>query len=450
MAVVERESQTSSGWKAQLRRVNWRSPMTMFWVGLFVRVLYILVIRSYHFKNIEDHFQFGWEMGRISRALALGRGYSDPFVSFTGPTAWTPPAYPLLLAGVFKLFGVYSPLSGCVILCINSIFSVAIIPAVYEIAIRLYGRNAHGEKVALWSGWLWTLYPAAMQYAVRWVWEMSLTTMFFAWALVMVLRIRGIGDDPNAKRTPSKTRQWLLFGLLWGGIALSNPTPLLFLPVCGLWLLFHSENKLQGLRDATLAGIVCIACLAPWAIRNWFVFHAFVPIRANLGAELYMGNSPGADGFPWGTTLPIVNRAQELEKYRQMGEVKYSKMQGDKAKAYISSHRAEFLQVSLRRVYFYWAGVPHPENGHPEVEYTRELNFCFLSITGVLGLLLSIRRHIPASRLFACAFLLLPVSYYFVTSGARFRHPLEPLITVFSVYLFQTAEKSWRVRWFTR
>jgi hypothetical protein len=34
---------------------------------------------------------------------------------------------------------------------------------------------------------------------------------------------------------------------------------------------------------------------------------------------------------------------------------------------------------------------------------------------------------------------LLPVSYYLVTVHARFRHPLEPLITVLGVYLFQAA-----------
>jgi hypothetical protein len=34
--------------------------------------------------------------------------------------------------------------------------------------------------------------------------------------------------------------------------------------------------------------------------------------------------------------------------------------------------------------------------------------------------------------------------------AARFRHPLEPLIAIFSVYLFQSAEKSWKIRWFSR
>ena len=49
--------------------------------------------------------------------------------------------------------------------------------------------------VALWSGWLWALYPAALQYAVHWIWEMSLSTCMFTWAIVLALRLRGRGKE---------------------------------------------------------------------------------------------------------------------------------------------------------------------------------------------------------------------------------------------------------------
>ena len=70
------------------------------------RVLYITLAHTYRIRPSEDHLQFGWEMGRIARALSTGFGYADPFTGHSGPTAWVPPLYPLLLAGVFKLFAV--------------------------------------------------------------------------------------------------------------------------------------------------------------------------------------------------------------------------------------------------------------------------------------------------------------------------------------------------------
>jgi hypothetical protein len=92
--------------------------------------------------------------------------------------------------------------------------------------------------------------------------------------------------------------------------------------------------------------------------------------------------------------------------------------------------------------------VPHPSDEGFLNEYGRNLNFQFTSIAGLLGLALALRRHVPAAWLFFWAFLLLPLTYYFVTVHARFRHPLEPLIAILAVYLFQSAEKSWQVRWF--
>jgi len=414
-------------------KFSFHAPWMIFWAALLVRVLYMTLAHTYRIRPYEDHFDFGWEMARIARSLVLGNGYADPFITgHTGPTAWLPPAYTLIIAAAFKLFGVYTPLSAWVLLTINSIFSAATAPAIYEIAGRCFNR-----RVAIWSAWIWALYPAAMQYAVRWVWEMSLTTMLFAWVLVIAFRVRGIGEPATAN--PQTAGRWLLFGLLWGLIALSNPSLLLFLPVCGLWMLFGAKGLSSAFGKAVLAGVVFLACLAPWAWRNWTVFHAFIPIRGNFGAELYLGNAPESIAMPWGTSVTSEN---DLADYARLGEVQYVRRRGEMAKAYIAAHPGRFAELSLKRFYFFWAGVPHPLDRAPWVEYFRELNYCLFSVTGLLGLALAMRRGIPGAGLFAWAFLLLPLTYYFITVQARFRHPLEPLIAILTVYLFQSAE--WR------
>ncbi len=405
----------------------------IFWVALLVRQLYMTLAHTYRIRPFEDHFDFGWEMARIARALVTGYGYADPFITgHTGPTAWLPPAYTLIIAAVFKLFGVYTPFSAWTLLAINSVFSAATVPAIYEIASRCFNR-----RVAVWSAWIWALYPAAMQYAVRWVWEMSLTTMLFAWVLVIALCVRGIGEPAGGN--PQTTGRWMLFGLLWGLIALSNPSLLLILPVCGLWMLFGAARLSAAFGKAVLAGVVFLACLSPWAWRNWTVFHAFIPIRGNFGAELYLGNAPESIAMPWGTSVTSEN---DLEQYARLGEVRYVKQRGEMAKAYIAAHPKRFVELSLKRFYFYWAGVPHPLDRAPWVEYFRELNYCLFSVTGLMGLALALKRRVRGAGLFACAFLFLPLTYYFITVQARFRHPLEPLIAILTVYLFQSVE--WR------
>lgn len=422
-----------------------RAPLRVFWVALLVRTLYITLAHTYRVGPILGHFQFGWEVGRIARALATGYGYSDPFNGHTGPTAWIAPLYPLLLAGVFKVFGVYTPLSAWVILVINSVFSAATAVAVYEIAARCYDNYGHGRRIALWSAWLWALYPAAMQYAVRWIWDMALATFLFAWILVLALRVRGIGKPSVAPASRHTVSRWLLFGLLWGLIALSNPSLLLVFPACVVWMLwdlrFTSRTLLPAALKAILACIVLFACLAPWAWRNWNAFHAFIPTRGNLGAELYQSSLKEKNGFTWGQVVSLAETNPDTIRYKAIGEAAWVKEKGAIAKANMKQYPGLIAQWTLKRVYFFWAGVPHPFEGSPLVEITREVNFGFLSVTGILGLLLSIQRRVPGGWLFAAVFLLEPLIYYAVTSQARFRHPLEPLITIFTVFLFQSAER---------
>ena len=106
-----------------------RAPRRIFWVGFLARVLYLTLAHTYRVRGAEDHFQFGWEAGRIARALVTGYGYSDPFANIflahTGPTAWLPPLYPLLLAAIFKIFGVYTLQSAWILFTIQSAFSAA-------------------------------------------------------------------------------------------------------------------------------------------------------------------------------------------------------------------------------------------------------------------------------------------------------------------------------------
>jgi hypothetical protein len=421
-----------------------KAPWRLFWVAFVVRLLYMTLAHTYRIRGYEDHFNFAWEAGRIAKALVTGYGYADPFsnvvLAHTGPTAWLPPLYPLLIGAVFKVFGIYTAISAWVLLAINCAFSALTALAVWEIGARCYG-----VRVAVWSGWLWTLHPAAMQYAVRWVWEMSITTALFAWVIVLALRMRGIAPESSTTHpinAPStRTAQWALFGLAWGMIALSNSTLLLFLPVCGVWILMGSwrqpESRWQGIRGAALAALIFIACITPWTLRNYSVFHTFIPLRGNFGAELYMGDGPGSTGLLMTYDHPHV-APDQLKLYASLGEVRYVALRGSLAKSYIKANPAHFIAIVAKRIYFFWASVPSDNKW--SIEAGRVLSFGSISLCGLMGLGLAISRKAPAAGLLAWAFQLLPLTYYLVTVHARFRHPLEPLICVLGVYLFQSAE----------
>jgi hypothetical protein len=226
-------------------------------------------------------------------------------------------------------------------------------------------------------------------------------------------------------------------------IALLNPSLLIFLPACGLWMLWDERRSLlRGIARATFAALLCSACIAPWIWRNWLVFHTFIPMRPNFGAELYASSLESNNGFPWGAAVSIYPATPDQQRYRAIGEIAFCRERGEMAKAIFRANPGRFAQYTRKRIYFFWIGVPHPIEKSFLTEAFRELNYSFLSLCGLLGLALAIQRRIPGAALYACAFLLLPTVYYFVTVQARFRSPLEPLICILGVYLFQSADRS--------
>jgi hypothetical protein len=425
---------------------RFRAPWVIFWVGFALRVLVIVVGHTYRVRVNADHFDFGFEAGRIARSLVLGHGYANPFNGTSGPTAWLPPLYPLLMALSFMLFGVYTNTAALFLLVCNSAFSAAIAPAVFEISARCFDAQGIARRtgrffgretatpVALWAAWLWAVYPAALQYAVHWIWEMSLSAMLFAWIVVLALRLRedrGLG-------------KWLVFGMLWGLLALANASLLLCFPAMLVWIAW---TQLKSRRWMDIVGGAVVACvafslvMAPWVVRNERVLHAFVPTRSNLGVEMYESTLERNDGFPWGTTLPLWPGDPEFQSYVRMSEVKYVAMRGAEAKERIRANPMRIAKWTLDRFLFFWDGTPHPPEHHPAQEYLRQLSYAFLSVCGLLGLGLMLRRRVLGAGLFALVFVLLPLPYYLVTVQPRFRHPLEPLIAVLAVVLFRSAEE---------
>ncbi|MEO7030053.1 MAG: hypothetical protein ABI147_11690, partial [Acidobacteriaceae bacterium] len=369
----------------------------------------------------------------------------------------------------FKLFGIYTNAAAFFLLACNSVFSAAIAPAVYEIAARCFDARGiarrsskYAEPVALWSAWMWAVYPAALQYAIHWIWEMSLSTCLFTWTLVLALRLRGVGESEqetgNGEQETLRFRgsrlgTWSAFGLLWGLVALSNASLLLCFPATMIWILWpqgrkqetgnRKQRQARRFAGAALACVVFAAVMAPWVVRNERVLHAFIPTRSNFGAELYESTLPSHDAMPWGTSIPLWPGDPEFKSFVRMGEVAYSRQRGGEAKARLRANPAQFWRYTLDRFLFFWDDTPQPVDKHPVQGFLRDLSYAFLSLCGLLGLGLALKRRVAGAGLMALAFLLVPLPYYLVTVQARFRHPLEPLIAVLGVYLFRsTARKA--------
>jgi Glycosyl transferase family 2/Dolichyl-phosphate-mannose-protein mannosyltransferase len=408
-------------------QVIWRSPGWMVLVAFAVRILWIVLAHTYRFRTNEANFGFGWEIGRLAYALANGHGFSSPFGGDTGPSAWNPPLYPWILSVAFRIFGNYSRAAAFATLAFNSFFAALTSWTVYRSARRVFG-----EKVAIWSGWVWALYPDTVFWSVKWIWETSLSA--FLLSLLFMLTLEMEGDE--------RSSSWLGYGLLWGVAALTNPSALSFLPFAGCWLVYQlHRRKKRFLVPAILSAVVFWMTLMPWLVRNYEVFGRPVFVRDNFGNELRVGNNPLAEGIYVLAYHPAHN-IFVYERYKQMGEPAFCAEQGRLAKQWIAQHPGKFAAISLRRVVYFWNGIPR-EHKIPWLAETRNTHLLLVSVLGIWGLLLAMKRRVHGVFLFASLLAFYPVVYYICFPEPRYRHPIDPELLILGVYLiFQAQTRS--------
>jgi 4-amino-4-deoxy-L-arabinose transferase-like glycosyltransferase len=392
-------------------------------IALILRLAWIVIGHTYRFKSDDDNFGFGWEMGRIAASLASGHGFSNPFGPVTGPTAWEPPLYPYLSAGVFLLFGIYSKASAFVLLALNSVFS-----ALTCIPIFLIARRIFSEKVAVGSAWAWALLPNVMFWCTRAVWETSLSALLLALAFWLALTM-----EEREGWMP-----WVKFGLLWGVIALNSPSLLSFLPAAGLWAWYHrAQRGKASLAGVVLASVVFFACITPWLVRDYQTFGRFIFIRDNFGAELRLGNGNGADG----TLMLYLDPPHDpyaMRQFQSMGEVAYIAMRKQQALAYIRADYSRFVELCLRRVVYFWAGPPK-EAQNWWLGQAKNSLFLASSVLMFWGLGRALRLRLRGAWLFGWLVLLYPAMYYFVYCIPRYRVPIEPEMAILCVFVLTEA-----------
>ncbi|HZS28415.1 MAG TPA: glycosyltransferase family 39 protein [Candidatus Angelobacter sp.] len=407
-----------------------RRPVAIAVVALALRLLVMTVEHTYKTSPDQENFGLGWETGRIAYSIATGQGFSSPFHGNTGPTAWVAPLYPYLVACVFKIFGIYSDQSAWVLLALNSLFSALTCLTIYSIA-----KETLNEKTALWSAWLWAVLPYSMYWAIRWVWETSLSAFLLSAAFLLALRLK---NSDNVKT-------WALFGLVWGAVALSNPSLLSLLPFALGWACFQRMRANQRwMAPAMVAVAVLVLCVMPWMLRNYSVFGRFVFIRSNFGAELRLGNQMGADGL-WKWQLHPSQNAAEFEAYQQMGELRFAHERGREATEFIRIHPSMFAVLSLKRAWYFWFGTPRA-SGTPGLSRSRYVFFLLSTVLAFGGLWWVIRQKKPEAFLYASLILVYPLVYYITFPHPRYRHPIEPEMMILGIWFVMEVWKSIAVK----
>ena len=179
--------------------------------------------------------------------------------------------------------------------------------------------------------------------------------------------------------------------------------------------------------------------IAPWTIRNYVVFHKFIPLRSNFGLELWLGNNPAVPDT-WSPFLhPNDNPSRKPAKYVRMTEIPYMAEKQQLAIEFMRTHPSDAARFVFHRFAETWMGMwdsPLPTSGATSPLYVKSIIVwnCLFSLLALLGVLFAYRARKEAALPFAMVMLFFPLIFYVTHPAQRYRYPMDPIMQVLAVY----------------
>jgi len=343
---------TSSFYSPSTIRAGWLRNLfiALIALGAIARIVIRLV-----YAELSDPVL--WEFSEIAENI-LTTGYFAMGEVTDVPSAFMPPFYPLLLTGIYKVFGIGTYASHFVL----SMFLWAI-----EFMIPF---------VMGWLGMrIWNLRVGQFAFLISLFWPMLLLTSgrllnVPLYAFVPLLSVAILLSDMD--RWKRIVLIGLAMGLLWNN---RFETPLFMLPFA-YYIFFFDKDRVTGQLPSfatrvfaigSLAAIL-ILCISPWVIRNAGIYGK--PLLSTEGGYHFRrGHHEGATGS--GRDLWPANQGTYMEKppagaildmertpERETLKAAYHKEQ---ALAWIKANpKRELELIGIKSFYFLVTDFTHP------------------------------------------------------------------------------------------
>lgn len=385
------------------RQQAWLVPAGFFCLALVVRAL-VAALTQYKLQA-DAVFYFG-----TARNVASGLGYVLPDGRLLGSV---PPAFPLFLAGVFKVFGIGLG---------QAVAAQVVVGAATTVLVYYLARHYFGNKTALIAAAIFAVHPVYV-WTSRVVLSETLATFLLAAALLAYARA--------SRGSPAFA---LVTGLLLAATALCRSSFFVVALALTAGLAFYRMGgPAARVRAVALAAAAFVALTGLWTYRNYRVFGAFVPSTLNAGQILYEGNMRLAGGDV--PTSVALRRSPEFAERvgaysgTPRADLEYERFYREKAFELLGRYRLRFaLSLPGKFVHFF---SPAPSARKKAAFVVWGVGGGLLTVAAWAGILL-FRR--PASRTFA---LLAPVgavalAHTVLKPLLRFRVPIEFILIIYA------------------
>ena len=373
--------------------------------------------------------------------LTEGHGFSFasgwyPFTPAETPTAHWSFLYSLFLAGIYLLFGPH-PIAARLI---QAVLAGILLPwGAYRLAGRLFSERPRVPPLALAAA---AGYSYFALYAATLMTE-SLFIICVLWSLTAALDL----ERALVRGEPVSTRQALSLGLSLGLATLLRQSILPWVAILFLWLLWRGRANVRTcervnvdvehglhrwgrtLSPLIAAGVVILACILPFTLRNYRVYGRFLLLNSNTGYAMYSAQHPmhGIDFQEYGAA-PLPDDLLQSD----MNEAELDSELLRRGIGFVLDDPVRYVRLSWSRLLDYLSILPEPSTT-PLHAVGRLVGYGLYAPFILYGLILALcSRDLRERSLLALLFMLCySVVHVFTWAMVRYRLPVDAVAMPF-------------------
>lgn len=286
-----------------------------------------------------------FEYDSIARALLDGRGFAYTHHDLVY-YSFTVPLFPWITAASYWLTG------GSTVPLV--LLQIAAGSALVVVTAAMCEQLFHSRVAGFVAGLLVGLHPGLVIYNATKAHPLSFDALLFTLVLWLFFRLFLQPTLPRA----------IVLGAVVGLGALSRSTTLVFFPIGALWLLavMPGDQRVRVGGRLVAAGLVALAIIAPWSIRNTLIHHQFVLMQTTDSELLWRGNNSFATGGAYidaeHLVLDSLAPDDRAELERQPDELAQREWFQKRAMAYIRANPGTFVRMTGLKLFHFWWFAP--------------------------------------------------------------------------------------------
>ena len=382
----------------------------------------------------------------IAKALLSGKGYvvddsplpAQKRIRYAGEDAlFKAPLYEFFLAGVFAISGysfrLFFPLQALLGGLLTGLTGL--------ITLQIFGK----PRAAWFAGFAAAVQPVLVNSASQPYNEDFFFFLFVAsiWAFLVWFETQRI--------------KWaFLCGAMIGLCTLTRENGVLLLIAMGAVGLIAARRTLRSCTGYVVITLISVAVVAPWTIRNYLRFGAFVPVATITGVDLAAGNNEcvASEGIlvPYWAEGPCASlderrRAQPIDQAslsRVPAALRADRISRRIATQFILAHPGAYAKLVFRRL---WTTLlPFDPRGDQRLHerIVLLLYWVMLFPAGITGMVFGLKRIEPRRALLGLLIVLnlLSIMAVLYWSDLRFRIGIDLLLGCFAGWAYD--EFLWR------